>query len=140
MFDKKLLEEVLAAAMTSGADFAEIYAERTRNNSIRFVDGKIDRISDNFLSGVGIRAFSGTRTIYASTTDISREGLLACARSVSDAMGEGKAQISIVLTPKAVIDVHPVRINPSTAKTCIKTDILKQACFAAMICRPLKAL
>ena len=50
MFDKKLLEEVLATAMRSGADFAEIYGERTRNNSVRFLDGKIDRINDNFLS------------------------------------------------------------------------------------------
>ncbi len=131
MFDKKILEEVLAAAMASGADFAEIYAERTRNNSIRFVDGKIERISDNLLSGVGIRAFLGTRTIYASTTDISREGLLRCARSVSDAMGEGKAEISVVLTPQSVVDVHPIKINPASAETRVKTDILKSACFAA---------
>ena len=131
MFDKKLLEEVLSTAMKSGADFAEIYAERTRNNSIRFVDGKIDRINDNFLSGVGIRAFMGTRTIYASTTDISREGLLRCATSVSDAMGEGKAQISIVLTPKTFVDIHPVKIDPGAAETRIKSDILKQACFSA---------
>ena len=131
MFDKKLLEEVLATAMRSGADFAEIYAERTRNNSIRFVDGKIDRINDNFLSGVGIRAFMGTRTIYASTTDISREGLLRCAASVSDAMGEGKAQISIVLTPQKVVDIHPVKIDPSSVETKRKGDILKQACFSA---------
>ena len=131
MFDKNLLERVLATAMKSGADFAEIYAERTRNNSIRFVDGKIDRISDNFLSGVGIRAFLGTRTIYASTTDITEAGLIACAQSVSDAMGEGSAQISIVLTPRSVADVHPIKINPSSAQTKVKTDILKTACFSA---------
>ena len=131
MFDKKLIEEVLGVAMASGADFAEVYAERTRNNSIRFVDGKIDRINDNFLSGVGIRAFLGTRTIYASTTDISRDGLLRCARSVSDAMGEGKAEISIVLTPKNIIDIHPVKVDFCQTETKIKSDILKQACFAA---------
>ena len=131
MFDKKLIEEVLGVAMASGADFAELYAERTRNNSIRFVDGKIDRINDNFLSGVGIRAFLGTRTIYASTTDISRDGLLRCARSVSDAMGEGKAEISIVLTPKNIIDIHPVKVDFCQTETKIKSDILKQACFAA---------
>lgn len=131
MFDKNLLERVLATAMKSGADFAEIYAERTRNNSIRFVDGKIDRINDNFLSGVGIRAFLGTRTIYASTTDISEAGLIACAQSVSDAMGEGNAQISIVLTPKSVVDVHTIKINPASAETRVKGDILKSACFAA---------
>ncbi|MBQ8140833.1 MAG: TldD/PmbA family protein [Clostridia bacterium] len=131
MFAKKLIEEVLCAAMASGADFAEIYAEQTRTNSIRFVGGKIDKIYDNFLSGVGIRAFSGTRTIYASTADISREGLLECARSVSDAMGEGDAQISISLTPKRVLDIHPVRIYPSEAPMRRKTDILKEACFSA---------
>ena len=131
MFDKKLLERVLATAMKSGADFAEIYAERTRNNSIRFVDGKIDRISDNFLSGVGIRAFRGTRTIYASTPDITEAGLIACARSVSDAMGEGSAEISIVLTPKSIVDAHSIKINPASAETRVKGDILKSACFAA---------
>ena len=101
MFEKKLIEEVLGVAMSSGADFAEIFAERTRNNAIRFVDKKIDRINDNFLSGVGIRIFSGTRTIYASTTDISRNGLIACARSVAEALGETKGILSLCLTPRA---------------------------------------
>ena len=131
MFEKKLIEEVLGTAMSSGADFAEIFAERTRNNAIRFVDKKIDRINDNFLSGVGIRIFSGTRTIYASTTDISREGLLACARSVAEALGETKGLLSLCLTPKSIADIHTVRIDPAAAEARVKTDILKEACFAA---------
>ena len=131
MFDKKLIEEVLGTAMSSGADFAELFAERSRNNSIRFVDKKIDRINDNFLSGVGIRIFCGTRTIYASTTDISREGLLGCARSVADALGESKGLLSLCLTPKSVADIHTVRLDPANTETRVKTDILKEACFAA---------
>ena len=127
MFDKKLIEEVLGTAMSSGADFAEIFAERTRSNVIRFIDKKIDRINDNFLSGVGIRIFSGTRTIYASTTDISREGLLACARSVAEAHGETKGVLSLCLTPKSVADIHTVRIDPAAAEAKVKTDILKEA-------------
>ena len=35
MISKILLEDVLAAALSSGADFAEVYAEKTRNNGIR---------------------------------------------------------------------------------------------------------
>ena len=31
---KKLIEEILGVAMSSGADFAEVFAERTRNNVI----------------------------------------------------------------------------------------------------------
>ena len=91
MFKKELLEEVLSVAMSTGGDFAEVYGEHTRNNSIQLVNGKIDKINDNVLSGVGIRVFLGQRTVYASTTDLTREGLISCARSVADALGEGKS-------------------------------------------------
>jgi len=94
MLKNELLQEVLGVAMSSGGDFAEVYAEHTRSNNIQFVDGKIDKISDNVLSGVGIRIFLGERTVYASTSDVTREGLLACARSAADALGEGKGDHS----------------------------------------------
>ena len=130
MFKKDLLEEILAVAMSTGGDFAELYGEHTRSNSIQLVDGKIDKINDGVLSGVGIRVFLGKRTVYASTTDLTRNGLLSCARSVADALGEGKAEISIVLNKKAVPDIHPIKVYPfEEVKT--RTDILKQACFAA---------
>jgi TldD protein len=131
MFKKELLEEVLSVAMSTGGDFAEIYGEHTRNNSIQLVNGKIDKINDNVLSGVGIRVFLGVRTVYSSTTDLTREGLISCARSVADALGEGKTAQSIVLKPKNIIDIHRVKIYPTGADMRIKTDILKDACFAA---------
>lgn len=131
MLNKELLCEVLGAAMSSGGDFAEVYGEHTRSNTIAFVDGKIDEISDNVISGVGVRVFLGERTVYASTSDISREGLLACARSAADALGEGSAPISICLNRRNIIDIHPVRINPVTTQLPTRIDILKSACFAA---------
>ncbi|MBE6549392.1 MAG: TldD/PmbA family protein [Ruminococcaceae bacterium] len=131
MFKKELLEEVLSVAMSTGGDFAEVYGEHTRNNSIQLVNGKIDKINDNVLSGVGIRVFLGQRTVYASTTDLTREGLISCARSVADALDEGKTAQSIVLTPKAILDIHPIKIYPAGAEMRIKTEILKDACFAA---------
>ena len=100
MISRLLLEDVLAAAMSTGADFAEVYAEKTRNNGIRFLNGKIDTVNDDMVSGVGIRAFIGTRTVYATTTDVSRSGLLRCAKAVADALGESKAQVSINLTER----------------------------------------
>lgn len=131
MIKKELLEELLATAMRSGGDFAEVFAEHTRSNGIQFVDGKIDKISDNVLSGVGIRVFSGTRTVYASTSDMTRSGLLACAQAASDALGEGNAEISICLKPKTVINSHPVRIDTVNSDIKTRADILKSACFSA---------
>ena len=90
MIKQSILEEVLGVAMSTGGDFAEIYAENTKTGSINLVDGKIDRISDNTSSGVGIRVFLGTKTVYATTTDLTREGLIACAKNAADILGEYK--------------------------------------------------
>ena len=137
MLNKELLCEVLSVAMSSGGDFAEVYGEHTRSNNIQLVDGRIDKVNDNVISGVGVRVFSGVRTVYASTSDISREGLLACARSAADALGEGNAPISICLNKRNVLDIHPVKIDPVRAQLSTKADILKSACFAAKDRSPL---
>ncbi len=131
MISRNLLEDVLAAAMSTGADFAEVYAEKTRNNGIRFLDGKIDTVNDEMVSGVGIRAFIGVRTAYATTTDLSRAGLLRCAYAVADALGQSKAAVSINLTERIFPNIHPVKILPGSTPMKTRTDILKEACFAA---------
>ncbi len=131
IISRLLAEEVLAVAMSTGADFAEIYAEKTRNNSVGFLDGKIEDVTDNTVSGVGIRAFLGTRTVYATTTDFSRAGLIRCATTVADAMGQSKAQVQISLAERTFGDIHPVKIVPASAPMKTRIDLLKAGCFAA---------
>ena len=131
MIEKRLLEEVLGIAVSTGADFAEAYSEQTRNGSIRHLNGKIEAIGDNMVCGVGIRAFVGTKTVYASTSDVTREGLIKCAKSVAAAVGEGFNAQSIRLTERIFPNVHPVKIVPSSADMGYKCDLLKAACSAA---------
>ncbi len=131
MIKQELLEELLSVALSSGGDFAEIFCERTRSNAIQLVDKKIDKITDNVLSGVGIRVFLGTRTVYASTSDTTREGLIRCARSAAEALGEGRAPISICLKRQGVADIHPVKISPIGGDVKSRIDILRAACNAA---------
>ncbi len=131
MLDKKLLEELLGIAVSTGADFAEVYYELTRNGNVRLIGGKIEDIADNTVSGVGIRAFDGTRTVYGSTSDTSREGLLRCAASVAAAIGESNNPQSVRLTERIFPNIHPVRVVPASADMRIKTDLLREACTAA---------
>jgi len=131
MIKKALLEEVLAKAMSTGADFAEIFAENTHSNSIYMVDGKVDSVSDGTVSGVGIRAFMGTNCVSASTIDLSREGLLRCASQVADIIGDKPTVCDINLRGMIFPDVHAIRYIPDTAKKSYKTDILKAGYFAA---------
>lgn len=131
MIAKKVLTAVLAKAMSTGADFAEVFAERSIGKDISMVDSKVNEITDILLSGVGIRILKGTRSVYASTTDISTYGLMACAERIASALdGVGENQ-SIYLTERCFGDVHPARIVPSTVKNADKINLLKEAYFAA---------
>ena len=132
MIAKALAQEALACAMSGGADFVELFGEITRNNSINMVDGKIDRATDNLISGVGIRAFLGTKTIFASTSDTSRAGLLKCARSVAAATGDLRAvEEKIVLCERMFPNIHPAKIIPTSVDARVRADLLRAGCFAA---------
>ncbi len=131
MIDKRLAGEVLAKAISGGADFAEIFCELTRNNSITLIDKKIEKIHDNVISGVGIRAFYGTQTVYASTCDLSREGLLACAAKVADVISLDRKISSVNLTERIFRNIHPVAVEPVGADMGRKIELLKMGCNAA---------
>ena len=131
MIEKRLAEEILGIALSGGGDFAEIYPELTQNGSIRMVDGKIDAIGDNVLSGVGIRTFIGTQTVYATTTDITREGLIRCAKSVAQAVGEVKGAVSLHLCERVFPNIHAIKTVPATADMKHKIDLVKLACNTA---------
>ena len=133
LISKALAEQVLGIAVSSGADFAEIYQEYTKTQNIHFLDGKIDNISDNRIIGAGIRAFIGTKTVYACTSDISEKGLVDCARAVSGAVGDVlRSELEkIVLTPTSHKDLHPVRIDPFASEMRAKADLLRAACVSA---------
>lgn len=131
MLSKALCSEILARAMSSGADFAELYQELTHNNVIQLISGKIEKIGDNVLSGVGVRAFVGTKTVYAYTCDLSREGLLRCASGVADTVAQSKNDVSIRLTERIFPNINPVRRLPGDVDVKERISVLKEACFAA---------
>ena len=131
MLNKNLIEEILGIAMSTGADLAEVFCENTRTGSIRLINGGIESISDNTVCGVGIRAFLGTRTVYGSTSDVTREGLLKSAADVASAVGSLKSTGHYLLTERSFSDSHPVRICPTTAELKIKTELLRSACSSA---------
>ena len=55
MLSRALLQEVLQKALSTGADFAEIYVENTLENNIFMVDSQVDSITDKLISGAGLR-------------------------------------------------------------------------------------
>ena len=131
MISRETCQRVLAKAISTGADYAEIFSENTVNHAINMIADKVDAVKDTVVSGVGIRVYKGLRSVMASTVDMSEAGLIRCARQAADALGEGTAQMDIVLKERLFGDIHPVKLVPVSASNREKVELLKAGYFAA---------
>ena len=131
MISRELCQLVLQEALSTGADFAELFAEHTDNHSISMIDSRVDAINDTVVSGAAVRVFKGLRSVMASTVDKSESGLLRCARQAAEALGQGEAAMDIVLRERTFGDIHPVKIIPSSVCNAEKVELLKSGYFAA---------
>ena len=83
------------------------------------------------VAGASVRVFKGLRSVTASTVDTSEAGLLRCAEQAAEALGQGSAQIEIVLKERLFGDIHPIAVVPSSVGNAAKVEILKDGYFAA---------
>ena len=131
MISREICQRVLHKALSTGADYAEIFAENTVNHSLSMIASKVDSIKDTVIAGAAVRVYKGMRSVMASTVDTTEAGLLRCAESAAEALGQGSAQIDIVLKERLFGDIHPVKIVPSSVGNKEKVAILKEGYFAA---------
>ena len=131
MIARDVCQRVLGVAVSTGADYAEIFAENTVNNSISMIANKVDNIRNTVIAGAAVRVYKGLRSVMATTIDTSESGLLRCAEKAAEALGQGTAQIQIVLRERLFGDIHPVVTCPTSVGNREKIDILKAGYFAA---------
>ena len=131
MIAREICQRVLRRAVSTGADYAEIFAENTVNHSISMIADKVDNIKNTVIAGAAVRVYKGLRSVMATTIDTSEEGLLRCAEKAAEALGQGEAQIDIVLKERLFGDIHPVKLCPVSSTNKEKVEIVKAGYFAA---------
>ncbi|HPQ81795.1 MAG TPA: TldD/PmbA family protein [bacterium] len=135
MIDEIPSEKILQAAMRSGADYAEIFVERTQQTTVVCDNRKLEHAASIFDLGVGIRVLSGDKTAYGSTNDLTRKGLLGLARSVARAASaKRKKAPPIVLAERRAPSVTTARCHPSGASLADKCAIVVRANEVAWQC------
>lgn len=131
MISKEVCERVLSKAASTGADYAELFAENTLNHSINMIADRVDSINDTVIAGAAVRVYKGLRSVMATTVDTTEQGLLRCAEKAAEALGQGTAALSITLHERLFGDIHPIRIVPSSVSNAEKVALLKEGYFAA---------
>ena len=83
MISKKLAIDVLNEALSTGADYAEIFYEDSHSRNVLIENGKVEGSSSNSLCGVGLRLLKDNQCVYGYTNDLSKKGLFALANSLN---------------------------------------------------------
>ena len=112
MLTKSTAEAVLAEALTTGGDFAEIFMEDTVYGTISMIDGNVDKAANSRDHGAGIRIYQGLNAVYVHTNDTSLEGLLACARKGAAAIGDEVMSRQVQLTRSIPTNIHMIKQLP----------------------------
>jgi TldD protein len=89
MISQETAKKVLAAALKSGGDLAEIYVEDRTSLGLGLEESKIEQAVRGADRGAGIRVFFGNLTTYAYTDDLSEGSLLEAAGAAASAGGSG---------------------------------------------------
>ena len=121
-----LIEELLCIGMNCGGDFAEIYIERSRGNSIALEEKKIRTAAYGVSMGVGIRVIAGTEVGYAYSDDLEPAALKKAA-SVAAAIAQGGGSPGPIEVGQRErpnryhVDVEPDSISPAAKVALLKT-------------------
>lgn len=121
MISKNTAEAVLLSAVSTGAEFAEIFMENNVKNSIGVINGKVERANSGIDYGCGIRIIDKDKVVYVYTNKPERENLIRLAKEGAQAVkGEGSIK-SLVLKNIDVNRLYVPEILPEKVK---KSDIV----------------
>ncbi len=115
MFNDSDVSRILEEAMSTTADFAEVFQEVTESKSVSLLNGQVIRAATGFDSGTGIRLLAGTNSVYVYSSDNDIEVLLKLAKEAAAAIkGNDKGSIealkALCSTSKATIEIDPMSV------------------------------
>lgn len=84
------LEALIAVALSSGGDYADLYFENTTATDLLLRDSQVGTGGFNIDYGVGIRVLSGEKTGYAYSESTAPGAMRAAARAAA-AIADGRA-------------------------------------------------
>jgi TldD protein len=89
------LEKYLAAALSDGGDYADLYFEYTTTSSILLDESLVKSATEGISMGCGVRVVAGEQTGYAYSDDLGPEHILKAAR-IAARIASGPARVATV--------------------------------------------
>jgi len=125
------LEKYLAAALSAGGDYADLYFEYLTSTSLMVDESMVKSASQGISAGCGVRVVSGERTGYAYTDDLTPARILHAARTAA-LIASAPAKTPVTgFQEKPARSLYPVRLPSVDAEITAKVELLMRADRAA---------
>jgi len=127
LLEKKLIEKLLDAGLSRGADFAEVFVECKNSTALQSLSGRLEKVNSNKSFGVGIRLAKKFQVVYGYTNSSNPEDLLKLATDLSKSFNDEKLTKRVPLMKLEVGDKHKVEIKPTDVSLEEKVLLIKKA-------------
>ncbi|MGH9402760.1 MAG: metalloprotease TldD [Terriglobia bacterium] len=126
------LEKYVAAALSEGGVYADLYFEHTTTSSILVDESLVKTATEGISVGCGIRVLAGEQTGYAYTDDLEPEKILKAAR-IAARIASGPARVSTVglSAVEPPRNVYPVASPATDRDLSDKLNLARRADTAA---------
>jgi TldD protein len=126
------LEKYLAAALSEGGEYADLYFEHTTTTSVLVDESLVKNVTEGISLGVGVRVLAGAQTGYAYSDDLAPESVLKAAK-VAARIASGPARTSTVglSTSQPAHDFYPLVAPPTDRALAEKLELVRRADRAA---------
>ena len=125
------VERYLAAALSAGGEFADLYFEYQVSTSVSLHESMVKSATQGISVGCGVRVLSGERTGYAYTDDLAPERILHAARTAA-MIASGPAKQPVVgLADSPAHNLYPVPLPSVEADVMAKVELVNRADVAA---------
>ena len=125
------LPRYLAAALSAGGDYADLYFEYLSSTSLMVDESMVKSASQGISAGCGVRVVSGERTGYAYTDDLSPERILHAARTAA-LIASGPAKTPVVgFQQTQARSLYPVTLPSIDAEITAKVELVMRIDAAA---------
>jgi TldD protein len=104
----EMLQKVIAAAMSKGGNYADLFFEHKITNNLGLEDGKVNRASSNIDYGVGIRVLKGDQTGFAYSEEVSLEAMLNAAKMAANIANSPKEFKGVKMVEKLPADYYKI--------------------------------
>lgn len=105
---KKQYEKILAKLLSTGADFAEIFHEKSKKKSYQYIDNKLETIMLDMDQGLGLRIAKNNQIYSGETNSLTEEEINTFSSNLASNFSLPPVKESVVLQELEVLKSNAI--------------------------------